>query len=152
MNWSLNMKGTKGFTVLELLMTIVIGTILLAVAVPSYLNMIERNAISTASNDLLSGLLLARSEAIRQELSTTFTPSGSGWQVVGGGATLLDHTVDNHNVTISGNVISYNPRGRAGLDDTDSFDISYDGTVKSRVCVSLTGRPFIRSADDGACP
>lgn len=155
------MKGTRGFTVVELLMTLVVGSILIAIAVPSFLNMIERNAVSTTSNELLSGLLLARNEAIRQGFKTvTLSPASNGWQVNGhphpedppGDINLIDYTADNSNISIDGNDITYNARGRANLNNTQSIDISYDGTVKSRVCLSLTGRPFIRSADDGACP
>ncbi|MES9939366.1 MAG: GspH/FimT family pseudopilin [Candidatus Thiodiazotropha sp. 6PLUC2] len=155
------MKGTRGFTVVELLMTIVIGSILVAVAVPSYTGMVERNAVSTTSNELLSGLLLARSEAIRQvqnpidqsDQTVTLSPSSNGWEVnMEDGTNLINYTVDSNSVTIDGNDITYNARGRANLASAQSIDISYDGTVKSRVCLSLTGRPFIRSADDGVCP
>ncbi|MET0054657.1 MAG: GspH/FimT family pseudopilin [Candidatus Thiodiazotropha sp. 6PLUC10] len=155
------MKGTRGFTVVELLMTIVIGSILVAVAVPSYTGMVERNAVSTTSNELLSGLLLARSEAIRQvqnpidqsDQTVTLSPSSNGWEVnMEDGTNLINYTVDSNSVTIDGNDITYNARGRANLASAQSIDISYDGTVKSRVCLSLTGRPFTRSADDGVCP
>ncbi|MES9850933.1 MAG: GspH/FimT family pseudopilin [Candidatus Thiodiazotropha sp. L084R] len=148
------MKGTSGFTVVELLMTIVIGSILVAIAVPSYTSMVERNAVSTTSNELLSGLLLARSEAIRQEEETvTLSPSSNGWQVdMELGTNLVNYTADSGNITITGNDITYNARGRANLASAQSIDISYDGTVKSRICLSLTGRPFIRSAEAGACP
>ena len=147
------MKGTKGFTVIELLMTIVIGTILVSIAVPSFLNLTRNNAVATTSNELLGAILLARSEAIRAEKTTTFTTLSNGWQVVNSdGDDLVKHVVDNSNVTIGSADIDYNPRGRADLDSSESIDISYNGSVKSRICLTLTGRPFIRSADDGACP
>jgi type IV fimbrial biogenesis protein FimT len=147
------MKGTKGFTVVELMIALAIGSILVAVAIPSYESMVERNAVTTTSNDLLRGLLLARSEAIRQEVQTvSLEPSTDGWQVnMQDNTNLLSHTVDYDAITIDGNSITYNARGRAGLSSDQSIDISYDGTVKSRICLSLTGRPFIRPAEAGAC-
>ncbi|MES9832150.1 MAG: GspH/FimT family pseudopilin [Candidatus Thiodiazotropha sp. LLP2] len=146
------MKGTKGFTLIELLMAVIVAAILVAIAIPAFIDMTEQNAVSTTSNELLGGLLLARSEAVRQEELTTFTPLNDGWQVDAAGVNLLTHVVDNVNLTIDGDPITYNARGRAALDNTESIEISYEGTVQSRICLSLTGRPFIRSVENGACP
>jgi type IV fimbrial biogenesis protein FimT len=152
------MKGIKGFTAIELIITLVVASLVLAIGIPGFLNMLERNTVSTTSNELLSGLLLARNEAVRQGRgSSTLTPSTSGWTVESwtedsGTTNLLTHRVDNSNITITGAAISYNARGRASLENTQSIEISFDGTVKSRICLSLTGRPYILSADDGVCP
>ncbi|MCG7926681.1 MAG: GspH/FimT family pseudopilin [Candidatus Thiodiazotropha taylori] len=146
------MKGTKGFTLVELLMAVVVASIILTVAIPAFLDLSERTSVATTSNELLAGVLLARSEAVRQEANVTFTPQADGWQVDTGVTNLLSHSLDSELVTIDGNAVTYNPRGRAALADTDSISISFDGEVKSRVCLSLTGRPFIRLAEDGACP
>ncbi|MCG7995389.1 MAG: GspH/FimT family pseudopilin [Candidatus Thiodiazotropha taylori] len=146
------MKGTKGFTLVELLMAVVVASIILTIAIPAFLDLSERTSVATTSNELLAGVLLARSEAVRQEANVTFTPQADGWQVDAGVTNLLNHSLDSELVTINGNAVTYNPRGRAALADTDSISISFDGEVKSRVCLSLTGRPFIRLAEDGACP
>jgi type IV fimbrial biogenesis protein FimT len=141
-----------GFTLAELMVAIAIAGILVALGVPSYLGFVERNAISTTSNELLGGLLLARSEAVRQEASTTFTPEDDGWLVQSGDVTLLDHTVTSDHIVISGDTVTYSARGRAGLDTTGSINISYKDTLVSRVCLSLSGRPFIKLVKDGDCP
>ena len=146
------MKGTKGFTLIELIMTVVAVSIMLAIGIPAFLNLSERTSVATTSNELLAAVLLARSEAVRQEVNVIFTPRADGWDVDAGLVNLLTHTVDSDYVTINGNPVTYNPRGRAALADTDSISVSFDGEVKSRVCLSLTGRPFIRLAEDGVCP
>ncbi|MCG7865770.1 MAG: GspH/FimT family pseudopilin [Candidatus Thiodiazotropha taylori] len=146
------MKGTKGFTLIELIMTVLVASIMLAIGIPAFLNLSERTSVATTSNELLAGVLLARSEAVRQEVNVTFTPQADGWQVDAGAVNLLTHTVDSDSVAVGGNAVTYNARGRAALADTDSITISFDGEVKSRVCLSLTGRPFIRLAEDGVCP
>ncbi|MCG7922560.1 MAG: GspH/FimT family pseudopilin [Candidatus Thiodiazotropha lotti] len=146
------MKGTKGFTLIEVLVAVIVAAILLSVAIPTYLDTSERNSIATTSNELLAAVLLARSEAIRQEQPTTITPNSTGWQVDTGALNLVNHTVDSDFVSINGNAITYNARGRAALNNTTSMSISFDGEVKSRICLSLTGRPFIRLAEDGVCP
>ena len=59
------MKKEYGFTLIELMIAVVIATILAAIAIPSYNDMIARNRLSTQGNDLTAGLQFARSEAIR---------------------------------------------------------------------------------------
>jgi type IV fimbrial biogenesis protein FimT len=146
------MHRKRGFTLAELMVAIAVAGILVAIGVPSYLDFVERNTISTTSNELLGGLLLARSEAVRQEASTTFTPEADGWLVQSGNVTLLDHTITSDHITIAGDAVTYSARGRASLDATGSIDISYKNTLASRVCLSLSGRPFIKLVEDGDCP
>ncbi len=146
------MNGIKGFTLIELMMTVVVASIMLAIGIPAFLNLSERTSVATTSNELLAAVLLSRSEAVRQNADVTFTPRADGWEVDAGLVNLLTHTVDSDYVIIDGNAVTYNARGRAALTDTDSISVSFDGEVKSRVCLSLTGRPFIRLAEDGLCP
>jgi type IV fimbrial biogenesis protein FimT len=146
------MHRQRGFTLIELIVAIAIGGILVAIGIPSYLDFVERNTITTTSNELLGGLLLARSEAVRQEASTTFTPEVNGWLVQSGDVTLLDHTVTSDYIAITGDAVTYSARGRANLDAARSIDISYKDSLVSRVCLSISGRPFIKLAEDGECP
>ncbi|WP_369158423.1 GspH/FimT family pseudopilin [Candidatus Thiodiazotropha sp. LNASS1] len=146
------MYRVRGFTLVELMTAIVIGAILVTVGIPSYIGFIQRNTISTTSNELLGALLYARSEAVRQEATATFTPEADGWLVESGDVTLLDHTVENDNIAIDGDAVTYSPRGRANLVAEQSIDISYKGTLESRICLSLSGRPFIKMVEDGECP
>ncbi|MCU7803195.1 MAG: GspH/FimT family pseudopilin [Candidatus Thiodiazotropha sp. (ex Lucinoma borealis)] len=150
------MHKNQGFTLIEMMIILVIAAILMTVGVPSFFNMIQRNNVSTTSNEIVGALLYARSEAVRQEVSVTFTPEADGWLVTANGIDIIDHSVDNTNLAISEDLASdtviYNTRGRANSSAGDSIDISYDGTLKSRVCLSLTGRPYIKKVDDGDCP
>ena len=47
------MQSSKGFTLIELLLTITILAIILAFAVPSFVNMIENSRVTTQSNTCL---------------------------------------------------------------------------------------------------
>lgn len=57
-------RRAHGFTLLELLVTIAVAAILLAIAVPSYLAMVQRNTIAANANDLVGDFNYARSEAV----------------------------------------------------------------------------------------
>lgn len=62
----------RGFTLVELLITLAIAAILLMAGVPSFQSTIVTNRLATASNGLLEGLNLAKSEAIRRNGSVRF--------------------------------------------------------------------------------
>jgi type IV fimbrial biogenesis protein FimT len=59
-------KGQSGFTLFELLTTIAVLGILLAVGVPSFSSIIRNNRIAAATNDLVTALTFARSEAMKR--------------------------------------------------------------------------------------
>ncbi len=81
-----NMQRTNtqaGFTLIELMITLVVGTILLVVAVPSFLSFQKDNRRITQLNELVSGLNLARSEATKSNATVGFCPSSNGTSCFG---------------------------------------------------------------------
>lgn len=56
----------RGLTLIELMMTIAIAAILLAVAAPGFQQVLNGNRLSSAVNELASAINLARAEAVRQ--------------------------------------------------------------------------------------
>ncbi len=60
------MNAERGFTLLELIVTVVVASILLTVAVPSFTTLIRSNRAASEANALLTMLTLARSEAIKR--------------------------------------------------------------------------------------
>ena len=76
------MRPQRGFTMIELLITIVIVAILAALAFPSFQSMLANAQIRTAAQALHDGLQLARVEAIRRNERVVFTKgTESGWVV-----------------------------------------------------------------------
>jgi prepilin-type N-terminal cleavage/methylation domain-containing protein len=57
-------REASGFTLIELLVVLAIGAILLAVGVPSFTYMIDRNRVAGEVNEMLADLALTRSEAL----------------------------------------------------------------------------------------
>jgi len=154
------MRKKRGFTLVELLITVVVIAILVALATPSFRGLMDRNAVTATANDLLSSILLARSEAIKREQRVEFSGNAgfTTWQVAadtnGDGAfdeILLQHNAGNQ-VSIAANnttTITFNPRGRAtvALTDNNYFDISKNDATRY-VCFSATGRPRVQ---EGVC-
>ncbi len=70
-------RGQRGFTLMELMLSITVLGILTAVAVPSFTLMTNKNRLAGESNELLSGIQYARVEAIRTNAKVTFCGSAT---------------------------------------------------------------------------
>jgi type IV fimbrial biogenesis protein FimT len=68
----------RGFTLVELMVTLAVMAILLVIAVPSFRDVLRRNQVSSASNALLANLSYARSEAIDRGQLVSMCPSADG--------------------------------------------------------------------------
>lgn len=80
MNAQLNATRETGFTLLELMVTVSIAAILLAVGVPSYVTFIDNNRVTSQANDLLYSFNMARSEAIKRGANVRLVSvAGSDW-------------------------------------------------------------------------
>ena len=72
-----SMKQARGYTLIELMVTVTIVAILAALAAPSFVRLIADNALSTQVNSLLADLRFARSEAIKRGINITLCPSST---------------------------------------------------------------------------
>lgn len=76
---ALNVRASAhGFTLIEIMITIAIAGILLAVAVPSFVNASLGWRLSTYANSMVSTAHIARSEAIKRNFALTLCPSSDG--------------------------------------------------------------------------
>ena len=164
----------RGFTLLELLITIAVAAILLAIAIPSYRSVVQRNAMAATVNDLVGALNYARSEAVTRGQDVVICSSNNqlncnagedwstGWVVYAA----LDPseaspvpTADNRlrvhgpvgadfNVTAGSDSLNFNSSGFAMSGDTFTAEASDAGQV-TEVRVAVTGRvEIVRRADD----
>lgn len=73
-----------GFTMIELMITIALVAIVLSLAYPSFVSVINSNRLAGASNDLIGDLQYARSEAIRRNTRVSVCASSDGGTCSGG--------------------------------------------------------------------
>lgn len=62
-------RRASGFTLIELLITISVAGLLLAIAVPSFNDLIVGNKLTTQTNAMIAAINIARSEAIKRNRS-----------------------------------------------------------------------------------
>lgn len=71
-------RRTSGFTLVELMITVAVLAILVAIGFPSFQSVLRSNRVATGTNELIASLALARSEAIRNTVSSGVCPSANG--------------------------------------------------------------------------
>ncbi|MFN2644778.1 MAG: GspH/FimT family pseudopilin [Burkholderiales bacterium] len=89
------LKRLPGFTLIELMTTLVILGVLVTIGMPSFNDLIVSTRIKGAASDIYGALSLARSEAIKRNTNITISPVAgqwlNGWQVKLGTAVLASH-------------------------------------------------------------
>lgn len=79
-------RAQRGFTLLELVTTVTVAGVLLTVAVPSFFNTSRNSHAAADTNELVSALSIARSEAIRRSGRVSVCHSSDGASCGGGWA------------------------------------------------------------------
>ncbi|MFN5512120.1 MAG: Tfp pilus assembly protein FimT/FimU, partial [Burkholderiales bacterium] len=72
--------GQRGFTLTEMLIVMAVLAVVVSMALPSMSEMIREQRIRAASFDLVSDLMLARSEAVKRSGVVSLAAQGQNWQ------------------------------------------------------------------------
>lgn len=138
-----------GFTLIELLIVLAVAAILTSIALPSFQAITNTQRIKTASYEIFSSLILARSEATKANSDVTITPKAGGWQD-GWQITNTSGTVIQDHPPLSGVVVNsapanliYKRNGRIAGTASPKFQLSISGSTAYVRCVSvsLSGLP-----------
>jgi len=165
------MKKLRGFTLVELMITLVIAAILLTLGVPSFTNLTKNNRLVTDANLFVASINIARSEAVKRRrnasvcVSTTYAGNpptctggsdwSNGWVVWvdndSDGAIDADEVVTVYEPLDTGvsftstgkSSFTYSPNGL--VDGLDSLTLCDDRTGETgrSIDISATGRPAI---------
>lgn len=79
--------SNSGYSMLELLVVILIGAILIAVAVPNYLQFVRTNQAVTLTTDFTDSLAYARTEAVKRGTPVSMCAAASAALAACGGST-----------------------------------------------------------------
>jgi len=71
-------RRERGFTLVELLITMAIALVLLMIAVPSFKNITLSNKLTTTANDIVNAINVARMEAVKRNSSTQLCSNSTG--------------------------------------------------------------------------
>lgn len=149
----LGLGRQRGYTLLELMVTLGIVAILAGVAVPSFNDFIRTQRLRSVASDLNTTFQLARSEAVKRNADVTVSRVGSGWvegwTVISAGNTLRSQNAVS-GVNITGSVDSFAFRSNGRIDSSVTFSLvsSASSSVAKCVRVSLSGSTI---TDDGGC-
>jgi type IV fimbrial biogenesis protein FimT len=147
----------SGFTLIELMVTLAISAILLGVGVPSFVGFIRGQAVKTASFDINSMLIFARSEAIKRNGDVVVTPTSTNWAngwtttvTTGGTTTTLSKQAafsSGVTITTTATSVTYGSNGRIQGSTPPSFEINGSSSTRC-ISVSLSGLP---NSKTGSC-
>ena len=147
------MRRMAGFTLAEILIVVTVLAVLAAAGIPAFAEFVRNQRVKTASFDLFSTLVYARSEAITRNATVTIAPVSAawtnGWTVTDAGGTVIRTNGAVANMTITGptNVV-FRGSGRLNAASMPNFQLSATGSTVTTRCISidLSGRPSTKAA------
>ena len=77
--FSAQRHATRGFSLMELMIVMLIAGVLMGFAVPAFTEFMQTSRLRSASSGLYEALVMARSEAIKRGASVAVSPAAGGW-------------------------------------------------------------------------
>lgn len=167
---------SRGVTLMELMVALSILSILVVIAVPAFRGITANSRVAAATNDLVTSLTLARSEALRRSTTTRVCAStnqadcsgannwATGWVVfvdndndgvVDGGELIQTFPGVGNDTTLTGtaNRVSYNALGMGELAGANvTFTITPSYCRDDRVGQTVVSRVGTVQSSRIACP
>src|SRR5574343_132512 len=150
------MNHLHGFTLVELMVSLAILAIISAIAVPNFNNFIQHTQMTSWTNDLISDLVLARSEAAKRGSAVSVCASANGTSCGGswadGRIVFSDSGGPNRNVgdgTLNGNDTLIRSSKKTGTSTTvtasgftNSGFVSFGPTGSASIASNVTPGTF----------
>lgn len=161
------MNRQTGFTLVELMITLVVMAILLTVGIPSFQAIFQNNRLATQANEMIGAINLARSEAIKRGVNVSVRAEAGGFQngwcvhignACAGTSILRQFPAMNQMNVVAGAIspIIFNgqgqkasPAGTITIQLSPTGCTSGDANLSRTVSIANTGRASVTS---GNCP
>lgn len=124
---------SRGFTIIEMMITIAVFGLLLAAGAPAMRTFVENGRIRAAGESLKYGIALARNEAVRLNTQVEFVATETGWEV----RRIVDDTV------------LHQGSGKEGM---NGLALDVEPADADRVTFDAFGRAVDPNASDGSEP
>jgi len=165
------MNKNKGFTLIELMITVAIISMTMAIGLPSFQSIIASARLTSTTNAMVSALQLARIEALKQHKTVVIRKKNNDWSK--GWEVFVDDLVENKTfdageivLVVTGfdapssmikidptytNYVSYGANGRVNQGGSFLFCYPSTGTATDfrKVIIAATGR--IRVETPASC-
>ncbi len=131
----------SGFTLLELMIALAIGSVILVLGVPSFKGTIDNQRMTSATNEMVMSLNLAKSEAIKRVTYVSICKSSNGVSCGAAGTSWDDGWIIFANATVanSGSVDAGDEILRVYPALRDSLSLTPTGTVDGFVSFRPSG-------------
>ena len=155
----------KGFTIIEITVTLAILGIISAIAIPSYFSWLPKHRLRTSVRKIYDDMNMARSRAVRtnSDIGIEFNSSNENYrvfidtdgdQILDGGETVisagtLENGVDIIRSTFAANTYGFNSRGMSAGTTGDVHLTNSSGLFIGARVNSAGGLSFINSTDEG---
>jgi type IV fimbrial biogenesis protein FimT len=120
---------SRGFTLVELMVTVSVASVLLALGVPTFSKLIANNRIATQTNEFVGALNLARSEAVRRSQGVSIRSKDGGIEFATGWTIFNDPNLTG-NAPAAADVLRQSS-STAGRTSLKRVDITVTGSVRT---------------------
>lgn len=107
-------RPSRGFTAIEMMVTVAVIAVLLSVVVPSFQEQLARRKLEGAATELSTDIQFTRTQAVSDNAAATLTTATNGYTIAGSGQTRKVVTLDPALSLTAAQTITYDPlRGLA---------------------------------------
>lgn len=137
---------SRGFTLIELMVVLLIAALVLAAGIPALQNLSSEHQLAAAGSDFFHSVQLTRSEALRAGRRAELRPSDgrdwqSGWEIRVGQQVVSRHPSLDRGIAVAyttgGEMVGYQPDGQPVTRGTWYFS---SGSNSRAVVVNFLGR------------
>ncbi len=141
----MNNEKAKGFTLVELLVTITVAAIMISVAFPAMGGFLQDKKLTAQANDLIAGIRATRGEAIKRRVTIDLEQKAgswaNGWEIQDAANTVIREREGNPGITLgaaTAGILSFSGSGiRTNI--VADFTVKFcDSRNKGRL-ITITG-------------